>query len=113
MQQVVDKARVPLNDAKKGTPADGVRWKDATLLGYGVDALSRLLLMRPDLFVGQFSNLPDFSTYTLISTFPLTQEYVEPVCDYIRARAQTHDTEAVESSMAPTFFRLFESAAGG
>jgi hypothetical protein len=100
LQQVVDRARKPLNDAKK------TRWPDATLLEYTQDAIARLLLKRPDLFVGQFSTLPDIHLYVLADDFPLEAQYVEAVADYVRARAQLHDTEPVEDVKAPIFMQL-------
>lgn len=106
MQQVLDQSRRPLNDASK------VRWPDAVLLEYGIDCLRRLLLKRPDIFVGMFSALPDFGALAVGSTFPIDEVYVEPVCDYIRARAQSHDTEDSEETKINLFASLFSDAVG-
>ena len=104
MQQLVDSARKPLNDASK------VRWPDATLLAYANDAVRRLRSKRPDLFFGQFGALP--ADKALGENFPLGDALIEPVCDYVRARAQTHDTESAEETKVSTFAALFNDVVG-
>jgi len=104
MQQLVDRARKPLNDNDK------VRWPDATLLEYANDALLRLRSKRPDLFFGQFLNLP--GAVTLANNFPLGDEFIEPVADYLRARAHTHDTEAAEEEKVAMFSKAFLDIVG-
>lgn len=106
MQQVLDRARRPLNDASK------TRWPDLVLFEYAIDCLRRLLLKRPDLFVGMFSALPDFGALATGSSFPIDETYVEPTCDYIRARAQSHDTEDSEETKINLFASLFSDAVG-
>jgi hypothetical protein len=72
MQAVLDEAREPLNDAKKGTPADGVRWKDAVLLRHARQALHVTRRDRPDLWIGRF----DFNIAAVAAgdPFPLPDE---------------------------------------
>jgi len=98
MQELVDKARKPLNDADK------VRFTDPVLLGYANDGLLMLRNRRPDLFIGMFATLPEKLAIT--NTFPLPAEYVPPVSDYIVARAESHDDEHVVSERAALFFKL-------
>lgn len=106
MQQVVDQSRVPLNDDKK------TRWSDDLLFDYARNALRRLRRERADLFIGSFAAPTDFTTLTLLSPFPLSEDLLEPVYDYIRARAETQDTEAVEDSKMPLFAALFKEIEG-
>lgn len=98
MQEIVDKARQPLNDDDK------VRFPDDTLLQYANDALLMLRNRRPDLFIGMFATLPE--KLAIGATFPLPAEYVPPVSDYIVARAESHDDEHVVSERAALFFKL-------
>lgn len=105
MQQLLDRARTPLNDKSK------TRWPDTTLLQYANDALRRLRIKRPDIFVGQFLSLP--GEKAVGDTFPLGDEYIEAVADYVRARAETHDTEPVEESNVPLYAKLFSDLVGG
>lgn len=104
MQELVDKARKPLNDKDKDrfSDADATLFND--LLGYANDALLLLRNKRPDLFIGSFSALPE--KLAIGATFPLPAEYVPPVVDYIVARAESHDDEHVISERAAAFFQL-------
>ena len=103
MQNIVDRARIPLNDAD---PIDANRRDtDATLLAHAKGAIETLRNKRPDLFFGSFSALPG-EALVLGDPFPLPDEYAPPVQDYVTARAQLKDDEAVAQS-ATTFFALF------
>lgn len=104
MQQVLDRARTPLNDASKR------RYPDAALLEYANDAVRILRLRRPDLFFGQFSALP--SDKALGENLPLDDDFVPAVCDYVRARAEMRDDEAALQSKAAAFFTLFDRQVG-
>lgn len=104
MQQVVDRARIPLNDADK------VRYSDADLLGYANDAVKVLRRDRPDLFFGQFEALP--GDKVLGDNLPVDDEYFPAVCDYVTARAETKDDEAALQTRATLFFNLFGAARG-
>jgi len=101
MQQIVDIARKPLEDDDKD------RYSDADLLGYVVSALLLLRTKRPDFFFGTFSSLTDLSALTLVSTFPLDDQYAQGVADYATARASTHDSDHVTSGRVQQFFDLF------
>lgn len=110
MQAVLDEARVPLNDAKKGSPADGVRWKESELLGHARHALHVTRRDRPDLWIGRFSfNIAGIAAG---DAFPLPDEYASAIADYVTARAMTKDGEDVTDAKAPVFFALFGLAKG-
>ena len=103
-ESVVGLARTPLNDADKA------RYTDATLLAFVNHGLLTLAKRRPDLFVGQFSNMPT-GEKVMADTFPLPAEYVQTVADYVTARAETSDDEFVNSGRAALFMQLFGSEA--
>lgn len=101
MQNIVDRARVPLNDSAK------TRHSDPRLLQFANDAIYTLRNKRPDLFIGQFSALP--SELAIGANFPLSEEYAPPVQDYVTARAEANGAEADAEGRAVLFFKLFES----
>lgn len=102
-QQVVDRARVPLNDSDKD------RYSDQELLAYAVDALLMLYRYRPDLFIGSFGALPAITSITASSTFPSEDQYLPVVADYVTGRAESKDDEAVDNSRAAQFMALFNT----
>lgn len=101
MQQVVDEARRPLNDDSK------VAWEDAELLAYANRAISMLKGRRPDLFFGTFTALP--GTLASAATFPLEDQFLPAVQDYITARAQFKDSEEAVKGAASAFYQLFDA----
>ena len=101
MQNIVDRARVPLNDAAK------TRHSDARLLQFANDAIYTLRNKRPDLFFGSFAALPE--ELVIGVNFPLAAEYAPPVQDYVTARAEANGAEADTEGRAMAFFKLFES----
>ncbi len=103
-QSVVDLARLPLNDADKA------RYTDADLLAYANHGLLALVKRRPDLFIGNYANLPN-GQKALTDAFPLGAEYVQPVADYCTARAESSDDEFVNSGRSALFMQLFGSEA--
>ena len=103
-QSIVDLARMPLNDDDK------VRYTDATLLIYANHGILQILKRRPDLFIGQFGNLPTGDA-TLGDTFPLPGWYVQTLADYVTARAEMADDEHVNSGRAAAFVQLFAAEA--
>jgi hypothetical protein len=106
-QNLVDRARVPLNDSAK------VRYTDAELLGYAVDAFLLLRRYRPDLFIGNWT-LETWSTLTLGSTFPRApDEYLPIIADYVTARAEFKDDEHVVAERAQAFYALASSGLRG
>lgn len=102
LQDVVDLARLPLEDADKET------WTDLVLLLYARSALQLLRDRRADLFFGQYESEPDLAALALGDDFPLEGAYLQPVADYVTARASSHDEEHVVSQRAPQFFNLFQ-----
>lgn len=110
MQQVVDRARIPLNDDKTAGSDAQCRTTDAELLGYANDGLLILQLQRPDMFFGQFEGLP--GTKALADPMPIPDMYFPALCDYVTARAETPDDEAVVQARATLFFGLFGQQEG-
>lgn len=100
-QQVIDRARTPLNDADK------VRYTDTELLGYAVDAYLLLRRYRPDLFLSSWT-LPDWSSFTVGTTFlAAPDEYMPVLADYVAARAEFKDDEHVVAERAQALYKLF------
>lgn len=102
MQQLVDRARIPLNDADKD------RYSDADLLGYAVDALAFVAAKRPDLLVGT-AWAPAYSAYTLGSSFPFSDRYFPLVADYVTGRAELVDDEFTTEGRAAMLMANFEN----
>ena len=103
-QSVINLARIPLNDEDKA------RYSDEMLLSFANHGVLHLLKQRPDLFIGQFRNLPD-GEKALSDAFPLPPGYVQTVADYITARAEMTDDEHVNSGRAAAFMQLFATEA--
>lgn len=100
VQEVIDIARIPLNDDAK------VRYSDATLLSYFNMALLLTRKDRPDLFLGRWFN---YSTkLALTENFPLGEEYVSSFADYVTGRAELVDDEHVENQRAMALIQNFE-----
>ena len=99
MQQLVDRARLPLQDDAK------VRYTDAKLLDYGNAAIQQLILKRPDLFFGSFTALPGI--LALGGTFPLEDMYFQAIADYVTARSRAKSAEEVTRAQAQAYFDLF------
>jgi len=105
MQQVIDRARIPLNDADKH------RYPDADLLVYGNEALSILRRQRADLFLGNLAG--GFAALDLSDLLPFDDAYVPAVADYMTARAETRDSEEELLNRATVFFGLFSRTTRG
>ena len=101
MQQLVDRARLPLNDADKD------RYTDANLLAYAVDGLTLACNKRPDLLIGNWSLT--FNALVLGDTFPLSNRYFPIVQDYITARAELWDDEHTDSARYQALMSNFEN----
>lgn len=104
MQQVLDTARIPLNDSAK------VRYLDSELLSYANYALLRARDRRPDLFLGRWLALP--SDLALGDTFPVREELVPVFADYVTGRAETRDDEFVDGSRAALYLAQFDKVIG-
>ncbi len=107
LQTVMDLARLPLNDAKDAGGSDATcRIKDATLLQWTLHGLLHAFRNRGDLFVGSYTNPPSLA-WAANQTFPLPDEFVEPIADYVTARVESADDEFVSSQRAAGFYALF------
>ena len=102
MQDVVDRARIPLNDADKDRISDDV------LLGYANSGIARAYEIRPDLKFGSYGTA--FSPLALSDAFPLSYGKLQTIADYVTFRAETADDEHVNSNRAIAFNALFEKA---
>jgi len=101
VQNLLDRARIPLNDADKD------RYTDADkLLPYAKAGLETAFRKRPDVFFGQYTAL-DFSTLVVGAAFPLPNEYLQVVSDYITARCEGVDDEHMSMGRAKTYYELF------
>lgn len=94
-------ARVTLNDAAKR------RVSDATGLSLVVDALNEIRNVRPDLFVG--SSWGAIDSIAAADPLPIPSQFFRPIVDYVIARVETADDEAVNSARA----QLMASLVGG
>lgn len=103
-QKVIDLARIPLNDEDK------VRYSDAQLLMFANQGVLALIKRRPDLFTGKFNSLPGGEA-VLSDFFPIDPENVQPVADWVVARAEMTDDEHANSGRSMAFVSLFGSEA--
>jgi hypothetical protein len=106
MQVVVDRARIPLNDAKSGGVDTNCRTKDTEILGYANVALHRAFQIRPDLKFGSYST--PFVDLAIGATFPLPDRYTQAVADYATGRANVTQMEESDTARAASFMALFE-----
>lgn len=105
IQSILDRARLPLNDSPEN-PAER-RYPDSQLLIYCQDALLAAYRKRPDLYIGQLSAVATLTSLTALSTFPLSDEYIQPMADFITMRAELVDDEYSLSARADGFYKLF------
>jgi hypothetical protein len=99
VQQVIDRARVPLNDAAKS------RYSDAELTVYANDAYYLLRRYRSDIFLGQWSALPE--SLGIDDEFPAVNiMYIPSISDYVTARAEFKDDEAVIAQRAQAMLAM-------
>ena len=99
VQQVIDRARIPLNDAAKS------RYSDTELVGYANDAYYMLRRYRPDFFLGKWTTLP--ASLAVNEAFPgIDMMYLPSVADYVTARAEFKDDEAVIAQRAQAMLAM-------
>ena len=107
IQQLVDRARVPLNDSDKD------RYSDAQLLVFAQDAYLSIVRHRPDVFIGGYATLPLWSSLGLTTAFPsIGDEYMPIIADFITSRAEMLDDEFVNSGRAAQFMTMFGTGLG-
>jgi hypothetical protein len=99
-QQLVDHARIPLQDNAK------VRYTDAVLLTYLNDAVRLTLKNRPDLFIGNWAAF-DGADLTLTDPVPIPALYRSAVSDYIAGRAELTDDEYSENNRSVMLIQSF------
>lgn len=100
--QVITSARLTLTDV------DGDRYEDPELLGFITDALNVLKSVRPDLFIGQLSTPIAIADEN--SAIPVDDQFFRSIVDYVIARCETKDDEAVVSQRAELMFRMSAGA---
>jgi hypothetical protein len=103
-QNIVDLARIPLNDKDK------VRYTDDQLLSFANQGMMAFAKRRPDVFVGQYNNMPA-GNYALTDLFPVDVSYVQQIADWVTARAEMSDDEFADSGRAGVFGNMFSSEA--
>lgn len=101
MQELCDRARIPLNDEDKA------RYADSLLLGFANGAIRRAFEVRPDLRLGSYAT--EYTDLALSAAFPLPARLFQPVADYMTGRANTIDDEEGNAARAAAFMQLFES----
>jgi hypothetical protein len=97
-QQIVDLARLPLEDEDK------VRYSDALLLSYLNFGLQHLKRVRADMFIGSLKT--GHATLTLASVVPTPEEADQAIADYVTARAGMTDNTEEDAGRAAAFFKL-------
>lgn len=102
LQNIVDEARIPLNDDDK------VTWSDDDLFKNLRHGLRMLKSRRADLYFGLASNVLD--SLVIGSTYPLEDQTIPALTDYVTARAQFKDDEAAVKGAASAFYKLFQEA---
>lgn len=105
MQDVLDLARLDLNDDDK------TRHTDGDLLNYANDSIQQMVMSRPDLFIGLFYQLPSSELLTT-DTFPLPDTKKRAVADYIVGRASMINTEESSVTKAGAYLSLAQKEAG-
>ena len=109
-QQIMDDARVLLNDVK--LDVDTVtRYSEAQLLLYAQQALYEARRVRPDLFLSNLTG--DFPAYATTDNAPIPEAYVVPLIDYVISRAEMRDDEFAVDGRAATLFQKFKSGLMG
>jgi hypothetical protein len=99
-QQILDLARLPLNDAAK------VRYPDVELLAYLNTVLMLFRKRRPDLFLGRYAALP--GPLLVTDTWPTADEYASAAADFVTGRAELKDAEEADTGRVAGFMGLFE-----
>ena len=98
IQEVITSARGTVND----DAAD--RYTDAEAIGFVIDALNATRSRRSDLFIGHLTE--NFGPYTTTDVLPIDDQYFRPIVDYVIARFETKDDEAVLSGRAQLMIQI-------
>lgn len=94
---VLASARATMNDAAKR------RLPDTVGLTFVVDALNTVKNARPDLFVGSWSAI---ETIALTDPLPIDSQFFRPIVDFVIARGESQDAEAVSNARAELMVKL-------
>lgn len=100
LQDVINRARIPLNDDAKA------RYSDARGLEFCNTAIAVAYKVRPDLRFGSYAT--EFAPLLVGDTFPLPYQYVQAVADYVTGRLNTIDAEPENGERAMAFMAQFE-----
>lgn len=98
-QDVIDRARKPLNDSDK------VRYTDADLLAYLIAGMALVRGKRPDLLYGMLSS-GSIPSLAFNDPVPLPDAVAIALADYVTARAEFVDDEHVNSNRAAQMLQL-------
>ena len=101
-QSVIDRARVPLNDADKS------RYTDTELLSYLCDGIAEAYALRPDLRFGNFKAAA-VTLFALTDTFPLSVQHEVALQHYLVYRAENKDDENVNEDREQKSYQRFQS----
>lgn len=105
VQDVIDEARVILQDAAK------TRYTDAQLTKLANYAIFEAYRVRPDL---KFSSIGlDPAPLLVSATFPFPAQYEPLVSDYVAARAELRDDEYSVDGRAAALLTLFKTGLVG
>ncbi|CAN7308433.1 hypothetical protein LJR296_001465 [Cupriavidus necator] len=102
VQQVIDRGRVPLNDADK------VRHTDSDMLDWLNDGVAEIYTIRPDLRFGSYGT--PAARLALTDAFPLSAAHEVAIKHYMVYRAEMKDDEAVNTNRVDKAYKLFEKA---
>lgn len=105
VQEVVNKARLDLNDDDK------VRHSDIVLASFVSDYVQQAILLRPDQFFRTFLQLPSASLQ-LNDVFPMKDTYMRGCADYLIARAKMRGTEESNMAEASAYLSLSSKGSG-
>ena len=98
VQAVVDRALEILQDEA------GVRYPEAQLRNYVVDAIVEARSVRPDLFVATYQTpLPD--TLEGADPLPLPDQFFNTVCYFVAGKAELRDDEFANDGRAMTLLK--------
>lgn len=96
--EVLTSAGYTLNDE------DSTRYTQAERIGFVVDALNAMRVIRPDLFIGAFST--PIGTLTTVSNLPVDEQFFRPIVDYVVSRCSLKDDEAINTGRAELAAKL-------
>lgn len=100
LQDVIDSARVTLQDADK------VRYPDAQLLEYANDGITLAFKYRPDFRLGNYTVA--IGTYVATDQVPFPIQYQQLLKHYVAGRAELRDDEYSQDGRASALIGYYE-----